>query len=260
MTGSEHLALGGRPAGQKRCSGSQGPCNAGRSDVDPAPGWRAGGAPFQPPWRPTPGRPSEGKVQLECGRLGESRQEPCGVGARNSRKWWGDPWRDLVPQAEPRGGAWALRAGDGRSRQRGAGSQLDCGRQSPGARLSGRARGGRGRERRFPDQVWEVRIAWNGRPLLVRVRSVSLLSPAPFETFWKSYLSFSCALKSRPPARLPTSRCLLVAASSPKAWAPSAPGAGHLFGSAWVPAPELWGSWGSICGVKCWTSRVPFIV
>lgn len=129
-----------------------------------------------------------------------------------------------------------------------------------GARLSGRARGWRGRERRFPDQVWEVRIAWNGRPLLVRVRSVSLLSPAPFETFWKSYLSFSCALKSRPPARLPTSRCLLVAASSPKAWAPSAPGAGHLFGSAWVPAPELWGSWGSICGVKCWTSRVPFIV
>ena len=31
---------------------------------------------FSPHWRPTPGRPSKGKVQLDCGRLGESRQEP----------------------------------------------------------------------------------------------------------------------------------------------------------------------------------------
>ena len=140
------------------------------------------------------------------------------------------------------------------------GSQLDCGQQSPRGASAAEPREGRGRERRFPDQVGRLGSRGTDGRFLSGSGQCPSSPRLPSKTFWKSYLSFSCALKSRPPARLPTSRCLLVAASSPKAWAPSAPGAGHLFGSAWVPAPELWGSWGSICGVKCWTSRVPFIV
>ena len=48
-------------------------------------------------------------------------------------------------------------------------------------RLSGQAARGAGAGRGAFLTGSEVRITWNGRPLLVRVRSVSLLSPAPFE-------------------------------------------------------------------------------
>ena len=50
---------------------------------------------------------------------------------------------------------------------------------------------------------WEFRITWNGRPLPVRHRALSLLSPS--KTSWKSYLAFSRAPKSwrtAPTARL----------------------------------------------------------
>ena len=108
--------------------------------------------------------------------------------------------------------------GDGRSRQRGAGGpSWTAGSSLPGAPLRpSRERGGSG-ERRFPDRVRRLGSrGTDGRCLSGSGQCPS--SPRlPSKTFWKSYVAFSCALKSRPPARLPTSRCLLVTASSPKA-------------------------------------------
>ena len=115
-----------------------------------------------------------------------------------------------------------------------------------------RGRGGGG-ERRFPDRVGSLGSRGTDGRCLSGPGQCPSSSRLPSKTFWKSYVAFSCALKSRPPARLPTSRCLLVAASSPRPWGPSAPGAGHPFCPAWVAAPALWGSLGSICGVECWT-------
>lgn len=137
--------------------------------MDPAPGWRAGGAPFQPPWRlHSPGAPPKARSSLSAEGWENRRRSHvrCGGGTRGN----GGATLDGIwcRRAEPRGGLLNSPGGDGRSRQRGAGSQLDCGRQSPGrASPPSGAGGGRGG---FPDQVWEARIAWNGRPLLVRVR------------------------------------------------------------------------------------------
>lgn len=78
----------------------------------------------------------------------------------------------------------------------------------------GRAGGG---ERRFPDRVGSLGSRGTDGCCLSGFSQCPSSSRLPSKTFWKSCVAFSCALKSCPPARLLTSRCLLVAASSPKA-------------------------------------------
>lgn len=128
-----------------------------------------------------------------------------GVPGGDPRRCLGLPgWGTAAPG---RGGGGAGGAG---------GPSWTGGRSLSGAPLRpSRGRGGDG-ERRFPDRVGSLGSRGTDGRCLSGSGQCPSSSRLPSKTFWKNYVAFSCALKSRPPARLPTSRCLLVAASYPQ--------------------------------------------